>query len=332
MSESSLAMTMAILGLLQPPLGEFVKTLTTPTPLLIYLQRTYGVGSKPNTIMVAKNWSFERLVPAFEESSLDRAIDDVGSLADEAAITAVHHLVALGWLRQVREWQLTEIFAARTVLNDHGWCSTDPSLATLVMLNGNTTATCRYLEWERQQSNPQAKLFGVVPYGRSLTQALLSEYRLNVDHRSLVRYGRQKHGDVTVPYLTQLMPHGSRTLSSLSIVYDKPRAWLLSFVGSAYRPSEPAMTLSYERYPVLLGLMRLEVKYEREGVAAFKSARLRANVAKLSQVKGLLSRKGLFIAPMTRFPKETGLNDVNKHIAKRTRLLRRRYSCKQHVS
>jgi hypothetical protein len=204
-------------------------------PNLTLARGTYGVSKNPNIIMLPKNWSFGHLAPAMEAADLDRVVANLGGAVDRGAVQALQMLLQQGWLRQVREWHLTEVFAARVLLNDHGWLVRQPDNASLVMLNGNTSSAERFLRWEQQQDSAHIKPrhFGVVPYGRSLSQGLLSEYRLKDANRSLVRYGRQKPGDVTVPFLTQVMPHGPRKLSDMSELYNKPRSWMLSFVGSS---------------------------------------------------------------------------------------------------
>ena len=277
--------------------------------------------------MLPKDWSFENLAPPINASTLDASLAEVGHLADHEAVQALRLLLQRGWLRQVVEWRLTEVIVARLLLNDHGWLVKEPESATLVMLNGNTSAAERFLRWEHQQdpSYVKARHFGVVPYGRSLSQGLLSEYRLKDENRALVRYGRQKHGDITVPFLTLLMPHGPLKLSDMKELYTKPRSWLLSFVGSTYRPGEPDMPLSYERYPIMKRLMELEVKYEREGVAAFSSEQLRRSVESLRNVSGLRSKEALVIAPMSKFPTSTGLNDAMSFRATSMRLKRPQY-------
>eukprot|EP00045_Choanoeca_perplexa_P011264 m.118593 g.118593 ORF g.118593 m.118593 type:complete len:194 (-) comp15569_c0_seq6:546-1127(-) len=122
------------------------------------------------------------------------------------------------------------------------------------------------------------------------------------------------------------MPHGDSKLSDISQLYTKPRSWLLSFVGSTHRPSEPSMPLSFERYPILKRLMEAELRYEKEGVAAFTSERLQDNIQGLHKVAGLRSREALFVAPMSTFPASTGINDAMRYTTNTTKLERVKYT------
>eukprot|EP00045_Choanoeca_perplexa_P010409 m.105022 g.105022 ORF g.105022 m.105022 type:complete len:555 (-) comp15269_c0_seq1:2095-3759(-) len=260
-------------------------------------------GAAINAIMLNRTWSWRRLVPVANMSHADwtHIKQTTSSLVDAGAWEAVSELHARGWLRAALFWQLTEVFIARLMQNDHGWLVRSPDEASLVMLNGNSKGAQDYLAWERAKGLPlhAKRHFGVNPYARPSSFESQSEYRVDSVNRSSIKCGRIKHGDVAVPMLTPLMPSGVARLSDFDKLYTKERAWLLSFVGSAYRPGEPGAYLSYERYPVVSKLMRLALAYEQQGVLAFESEALRTCTAKLPGVAGLRAKESLFIAPTT---------------------------------
>eukprot|EP00045_Choanoeca_perplexa_P017123 m.242783 g.242783 ORF g.242783 m.242783 type:complete len:567 (+) comp17455_c1_seq73:2514-4214(+) len=287
----------------------------------------YAVKDNPNFLMFDKPIAMPSVFPVVANSAatLKQAQADVGHITDSGSWQALSTLLSRGWFRQAREWQLSELVTGRLLRNDRGWLVQEPEQATLVLINGNTTGARHYLQWERDQAFvPRTQRhFGVVPYARSLTQALLSEYRLDDDNRALLRYGRLHDGDINLPMLSPIMPHGYQRLSDLDELYNKPRRWLLSFVGSAYRPTEPKAALSIERYQVVKKLVELEIAYAQQGSASFVSAQLKQCISMMPQKQ----QSSLFAAPMTTFPEASGLNTVSDRVvAALSRLERAAYN------
>eukprot|EP00730_Choanoeca_flexa_P004608 TRINITY_DN11746_c0_g1_i1.p1 TRINITY_DN11746_c0_g1~~TRINITY_DN11746_c0_g1_i1.p1 ORF type:complete len:145 (+),score=16.83 TRINITY_DN11746_c0_g1_i1:698-1132(+) len=124
-----------------------------------------------------------------------------------------------------------------------------------------------------------------------------------------------------------LMPHGNLKLSGSSDLSTGQRSWLLSFVGSAYRPNEPEAYLTIERYSVVKRLLETAVGYEKDGSMALKSARLRQCVEQLHNVnKGLQVDDGFFIAPITRIPRVIADATTSRWRSKMTMFYRRIYT------
>eukprot|EP00730_Choanoeca_flexa_P018189 TRINITY_DN8833_c0_g1_i9.p1 TRINITY_DN8833_c0_g1~~TRINITY_DN8833_c0_g1_i9.p1 ORF type:complete len:532 (+),score=56.18 TRINITY_DN8833_c0_g1_i9:35-1630(+) len=269
----------------------------------------YAVGSKPNFFMFSNPIeSHPKTAFAVGSASLELAKASVGHIVDQGSFAALQQLMDMKWFRQSKEWHLGRLFLARMLLNDHHWLKDDPSLASLVCIMGNSTGARRYLDVHGVSAQNRLH-FGVVPYARSLTQALLSEYRLNSSiHRSLIRYGRLRSDDISVPMLSSLMPHGPQQLGDIAAIYSKDRPWLLSFVGAAYRPGEPKMPLSAERYPIVKGLMQLQIAFQDLGYAAFAHEQTQTCMQALSTEPNLRSAEAFFIAPMTKMPQESNIS------------------------
>ena len=209
--------------------------------------------------------------------------------------------------------------------------TTDPNKATLVMLNGNTTGAQRYIQQQATAKLPrfQRHHFGIVPHGGSLSMELLSEFRLDDADRVLGRYARLHPGDIAMPYLSELHPHGPDRLSDLGILYSKPRRWLLSFVGSAYTPGNSKTFLSTERYAVLRGLVDLNARYMETGSSCFKDTRTQSLLDSGVLQANNVSHKQLFLIPMTPFPNNTNLGTRAGLRASAGRFKRTFYKCKQ---
>ena len=261
--------------------------------------------------MLNATWSWSDIHHPLPSHHLTTAIKNLGSaIVDDGAVAALTEIFKRGWMFDTAAWRLTEFIAARLLQSDH-LLTKDPNEATLVLLNGNTTGAERYLQQQRAAKQPpyQHHHFGIVPYGKGLTLSLLSEYRLDDPDRVLARYARAHPGDVTVPYLTELNPHGPDRLSSLELLYNKPRRWLVSFVGSAYRPGEPKAALTMERYDLLRRLVECNWRYMQQGPASFKDRELQALLTSdaLAKQPGL-NLTSLLLIPMTGFPNGTELD------------------------
>eukprot|EP00045_Choanoeca_perplexa_P016592 m.225036 g.225036 ORF g.225036 m.225036 type:complete len:561 (-) comp17302_c0_seq21:2266-3948(-) len=271
----------------------------------------YCVRDKPNIIMLNDTWSWDDIHQPLPKKHLTQAINNLGpAIVDEGAVAAMTELFDRGWMFNTAFWRLPEFMIARLLESDD-IVTKDPAKATLVLLNGNTTGAVRYLERAKAAGRPkyQHHHFGVVPYGKTLSVSLLSEYRLDDSDRVLARYARLHPGDIAMPYLSELHPRGPKRLSDLEQLYTKPRRWLVSFVGSSYRPGSHDF-LTSERYNVLRGLVKLNARYMREGTSCFKKKYTRQLLnSGVLKFHGL-SHKQLFLIPMTPFPNNTNLGEL----------------------
>eukprot|EP00730_Choanoeca_flexa_P001012 TRINITY_DN10439_c0_g1_i3.p1 TRINITY_DN10439_c0_g1~~TRINITY_DN10439_c0_g1_i3.p1 ORF type:complete len:366 (+),score=58.10 TRINITY_DN10439_c0_g1_i3:899-1996(+) len=159
----------------------------------------------------------------------------------------------------------------------------------------------------------------------------MSEYRVSSRdiNRTLLCIGRAKPNDIVLPMPIPLMPTGRERFADISDLFLGSRSWLLSFVGSAYRPGEPAAHLTIERYPVVKRLLRLAVAYEQSGVQALQSTALAQCVSQLHDVQGLRAKDGLFVAPMTRMPTSVANSTTSRWRTKDTQVFRSRWSKNQ---
>jgi hypothetical protein len=287
--------------------------------------------------MLNASWSWDDIHHPLPPYHLTTAIDNLGlAIVDDGAVAAITDLFKRGWMFNTTSWRLAEFVLAR-LLQSNPVLTNNPHEATLILLNGNTTGSRRYLQQQQQKASAnnatyQPHHFGIVPYGKSLTVNLLSEYRLDDPKRVLIRLARSHPGDITAPYLTEINPHGYAQLSDLDIIYRKPRRWLVSFVGSPYQPGEPKAPLTLERYDVLRGLVECNWKYMTQGVDGLRDRNLRDVLESNAFMKQPgLNMSQLVLMPMTAFPNKTGLNARVGLRAKSGFLQRTEYNRKSHA-
>eukprot|EP00730_Choanoeca_flexa_P016104 TRINITY_DN7545_c0_g1_i1.p1 TRINITY_DN7545_c0_g1~~TRINITY_DN7545_c0_g1_i1.p1 ORF type:complete len:473 (+),score=70.69 TRINITY_DN7545_c0_g1_i1:567-1985(+) len=260
--------------------------------------------------MLNRSWSWSDVHQQVPVSHLDEAIKALGDgIVDDSAKAALQTLFQHGWFYNSEFWHLSAFAVARLLQSPLR--AEDPSNATLVLINGNTSGACRYLaaEQEAHVAPYQRHHFSVVPYGHSRSIDLLSEYWINDPYRSQARYARGHDHDIIIPYLTEVSPSGPSRLSDLSILYTKPRRWLVSFVGSVYRPGEPEAFLTKERYAIMRALTVLNHRFMTKGSAAFSDHHMRALLDNGVLETNEISNKQLLVMPLTPFPETSGMND-----------------------
>jgi hypothetical protein len=268
---------------------------------------TYAPPQNPNIIAPTVNLSVETslgaLVQLMDVKECIRQTPALFRIIDPGAVAAYSQVVRRQWAHVTMEYQLTLFALARLLRPPAVHLAHSPLEGTLVMLNGATPAALEFLREEpgllraaHATSPHRWRHFGVVPYGRSLAQALLSEYQLPQDpNRSIVRYARLHDGDLGVPNLSRFTPSGPAGWSTVEALFEGAhRRILVSFVGSAYRPGEPESFLTLARLNPIRNLMRWQAKRNLGG----SGTALRPEL----QLPGDQGLSIHFAAPMTPLP------------------------------
>jgi hypothetical protein len=227
-------------------------------------------------------WLYGSLMAGLTTVRQLRQLEHLCDIVTHSALHVLETLVAEQWLRWMSYRHFPSIAMYRAV-NSPSHFTSDPRNASLVMLNGNSSASRAYLSWEKSQrwsrSSPPPLHFTVLPRPDSVkTMNHLLENPTNCVY--VGNTWDTQDISVPLPYVLHVLPGNNRSLAEVGHIYTNgtdsaARPHLLSFMGSIYRAKSHAHDLESSRGTLLEAIADVQDRFANGSWKSLRHPKLR---------------------------------------------------------